>query len=211
MNFAIVPAAGLSTRMGRPKLTLPLGDRTIIEHVISALQAGGVEQIVVVTGPHAESVNELAASAGANVVALREPTPDMRTTVEHGLAWIEARFHPRPDDRWLLAPGDHPALNPAVVKQLLAAGENETVVIPTYRGQRGHPTRFVWKHVAGIRQLPAQQGINALVRNGSAVIELSVDDAGILVDIDTRGDYEKIMRNTFKGVWGRERNELVGL
>ena len=37
MRFAVVPACGHSTRMGRPKLALPLGDRTVIERVVAAL------------------------------------------------------------------------------------------------------------------------------------------------------------------------------
>ncbi len=40
--FALIPAAGKSARMGRPKLTLPLGGRTVLEHVVTALRRGGV-------------------------------------------------------------------------------------------------------------------------------------------------------------------------
>ena len=38
MIFALIPAAGKSTRMGRPKLALPLGEKTVLEHVIAALR-----------------------------------------------------------------------------------------------------------------------------------------------------------------------------
>ncbi len=52
MIFAVVPAAGRSSRMGRPKLSLPLGGRTVLEHVVIALRQGGVDEVLVVVGPH---------------------------------------------------------------------------------------------------------------------------------------------------------------
>ena len=52
MRFAVLPAAGKSTRMGRPKLALPLGERTILEQVVAALRQAEVEHILVIVGPH---------------------------------------------------------------------------------------------------------------------------------------------------------------
>src|SRR5262245_61534476 len=45
---AVVPAAGASTRMGRPKLLLPWGETTVLESTIAALREGGAETVVVV-------------------------------------------------------------------------------------------------------------------------------------------------------------------
>ena len=98
MAVAVVPACGQSTRMGRPKLALPLGDRSVIEYVVAALRGGGVERVLVVIGPHTPELDPLATAAGADVLALPEPTPDMRATVERGLAWIGERHRPVPDD-----------------------------------------------------------------------------------------------------------------
>src|SRR5438046_258761 len=121
MTFAVVPACGRSTRMGRPKLALPVGGRSVIEHVVGTLRDGGVERVVVVIGPHTPELVPLATAAGAQVLALAAPTADMRETVERGLNWIAERDHPAPDDSWLLAPADHPAFTADVVRALLAA------------------------------------------------------------------------------------------
>ena len=199
MTFALVPAAGHSTRMGRPKLSLPLGDRTVIEHVVAALQAGGVDQVLVVIGPHVRELGPLATAAGAHVIALREPTPDMRSTVEHGLRWIEEQYHPQPSDPWLLVPGDHPVLDPAVVRQVVAAGTDaRPIVVPVFNSQRGHPTRFAWWHAAVIRGLPADKGINAFMRaRADEVCELPVATGTILCDLDTPEDYERLAAGRF--------------
>src|SRR5262249_12245859 len=103
MTFALIPAAGKSTRMGRSKLALALGEQTVLEHFIAALRSGGAEHVLVVLGPHVSELTPLAESAGASVLVLPEETADMRATVEAGLRWLEERFAPRPENAWLLA------------------------------------------------------------------------------------------------------------
>src|SRR5579883_3112862 len=110
MTFAVIPACGHSTRMGQPKLSLPLGNLTVMEYVVGTLREGGVECVLVVVGPHVPELIPLARNAGAEVLALAASTPDMRSTAVHGLAWIENRYHPRPEDAWLLAPADRPRI-----------------------------------------------------------------------------------------------------
>jgi molybdenum cofactor cytidylyltransferase len=195
MTFAVVPACGQSSRMGRPKLALPLGDRTVIERVVAALRAGGVGKVLVVVGPHVPELVPLASAAGADVLALPDATPDMRTTVERGLAWIEDRHRPSPDDCWLLAPADHPAFTSDVVCQLLGAARevSHSVVVPVYQGRRGHPALLCWRHAAGIRALPRDEGINAyLRRHTNETLELPVPDPGILTNLDTPEDYARM-------------------
>lgn len=193
MTFAIVPAAGHSTRMGRPKLSLPLADRTVIEHVVTALRAGGVDRVLVVVGPHVSELAALASTAGADVLQLAEPTPDMRSTVERGLDWIESHFRPRPDDPWLLVPADHPTMDARLIRDVLTAHVDGSIVVPFHAGRRGHPTRFAWTHAAGIRALPPGQGINAFVREHAAeVFELPVSTAEVLIDLDTPEDYARL-------------------
>lgn len=196
MTVAIIPACGHSTRMGRPKLTLPIGERTIIEHVVCSLLAGGVSRVLVVIGPHLPEVGRLASSAGAEVLTLAEPTPDMRATVECGLTWMEERIHPQPHDWWLLAPADQPLLSAAVVRELLAFASGEqrcSVLVPTNGGKRGHPVLMQWRLVRGIRALPMALGVNAYLRQmTSETREVAIGDSGILADLDTPEDYQRI-------------------
>jgi molybdenum cofactor cytidylyltransferase len=198
MTFAVVPACGHSTRMGRPKLALPLGGRTVIEHIVASLREGGVEQVVVVVGPHVPELASLAQRAGASVLALPEATPDMRTTVEKGLAWLEERHHPESDDCWLLAPADHPGFSAAVVRQLLDEGTNHSIVVPIHNGRRGHPTSFRWHHTHGIRALGPGEGINSYLRlHADETRELPVTDSGILANLDTPEDYTRLRERHF--------------
>jgi molybdenum cofactor cytidylyltransferase len=195
-TFAVIPAAGKSRRMGRPKLALPFGDTTVLQAVIAALKAGGVEHVVVVVGPHVPELVGLAEAAGAAALLLATETADMRQTVEEGLRWLEAMFHPAAEDGWLLVPGDHPTVDAAVVQALLRAYEDQpaaSLLVPTLAGQRGHPTLFAWRHVAAIRRLPQEQGLNSYLRcHAEVLLEVPVKSSSILHDLDTPADYARL-------------------
>jgi molybdenum cofactor cytidylyltransferase len=198
MTFALLPAAGKSRRMGRPKLALPLGGRTVLECTIGVLREADVEHILVVLAPQGSDLQPLAERAGAHVLLLPEETPDMRATVEAGLRWLEDRFHPRPEDSWLLVPADHPALDAMVVRQLLQMARDDSahsIVIPTFKGKRGHPALIRWKHVHAMKAWPAEQGINTYLRNQVGVtLELPVETEAVLWDVDVSDDYERVRR-----------------
>jgi len=196
MIFGIIPACGLSTRMGRPKLSLPVGDRTVIEHVVGALRGSGADVVLVVVGPHVPELEPLATRAGARVLTLPEPTADMRATVEAGLNWLDAHLHPTPDDWWLMSPGDHPTLSPTVVRTLLDAAradDRHSIFVPVCEGRRGHPLLARWRHADTVRLLPAGEGINSCLRRCSdEVREVTVLDSGSFHDLDTPDDYARL-------------------
>jgi molybdenum cofactor cytidylyltransferase len=197
LTFALIPAAGKSTRMGRPKLALPVGERTVLECAVAALRQAQITEILVVVSPQAAQLAALAESAGARVLQLVEETPDMQSTVMHGLAWLDDHFHPEPADSWLLLPADHPALNPEVIRELLrarTARREYSIFVPTYTGRRGHPTLIGWQHTADLRAWPAGQGLNQFLRQkAGATCEWPVSFADILFDLDTPEDYQRLL------------------
>src|SRR4051794_26863763 len=97
-TFALLPAAGKSSRMGRPKLALPLGDRSVLERVIDTLRSAKVTNILAVLGPQVAHLAERAEKAGATVLLLKRQTPDMRATVQCGLDRLEENEQPEKDD-----------------------------------------------------------------------------------------------------------------
>ena len=197
MIYALLPAAGKSVRMGQPKLGLRLGDRTVLETVVASLRAADTGPILVVLGPHLAELASLAGRAGAEVLLLPAQTPDMRATVEQGLRWLEERFHPRPGDHWLLVPADHPTLDPQVIGQLSAALTEQpghSIAIPSHAGKRGHPALIGWNHVAGLRNRPAEQGIDAYLRTHRVeTVEVPMASRSVLLDLDTPEDYDGLL------------------
>lgn len=193
-SFAVIPAAGRSVRMGSPKLLLPWGKHTLIEHVLAAWKSAGIERRVVVVHRDDHALAELAANAGADVVAPDVPPPDMKASVQAALAYIAERHAPGAQDVWLLAPADMPNLSPAVIRSLVTAATQHpgAIVAPTYQGRRGHPVLFRWKHADAVQRLGPDEGVNQLLR-AHPVFEVPVSSDGVLQDIDTPEEYRRII------------------
>lgn len=195
---ALVPAAGRSERMGRPKLILGLGSESVIQRVVSALERGGADAVLVVAPPVKEPgaivLANHARAEGAEVVHLDAPTPDMRATVAFGLdAMIEHALAP---DAVLLAPGDSPGLNPKLVERVVRRQRNgpDRIVVPVHAGKRGHPIALPWALAQEVHDLPPGVGVNALLeRHAGRVFEIAVDDPGAVTDLDTPDDYRRFL------------------
>ena len=194
MIAAVVPAAGLSTRMGRPKLLLEVGGQTVIARVVAALREGGVETVVVVVPPldqeGADRLAMLAAGAGSIVERLPSPTTDMRATIERGIARL-ALLRPL---GVLIAPGDSVGLSSALVSEVIARfrANPARIVVPVRGGRRGHPLALPWLDALAIADLPAGVGVNALLQQRSALVDpVEVTVPGHDADLDTPADYQR--------------------
>lgn len=192
--FAIVPAAGHSRRMGQPKLLLTVNGRSIIRRLIDALRAGGVTRVYVLVRQTDPDMQVELAGTDARVV-LTVDTPDMRASVIALLDVVEREESPGPSDGWLLAPADHPLLEPAVIAGLLAArqaGQTE-ILTPVHAGRRGHPTYLSWDLARRVASIPAGEGVNRLLRDcGEQTREVPTASPEVLFDLDTPADLERL-------------------
>ncbi len=192
MIVAIVPAAGLSRRMGGPKPLLEVGGSTLIARVVRALREGGADRVVVVVPPadRAESaeIARQAEAAGAEVVVLDGETADMRGSIEAGLDRVGSA------GAILLAPADLPGMDAGLVARVIRAGRESTGAIarPRAGAKRGHPVYLPWEIAREIRGLPEGAGVNALADDpGRTVVEVEVDDGEMLIDVDTPEEYRR--------------------
>jgi molybdenum cofactor cytidylyltransferase len=194
MIAAVVPAAGRSVRMGRPKLLMEFEGKALIHRVVTALREGGADRIIVVPpadAPEAAAIAAAAAAAGAQVLLPESQPFEMRESVELGLAVLDA--DPRPASV-MLTPGDIPGLSADLVTHLLEVARDrpDRIVVPTHAGRRGHPIVLPWSIALGIRDLPDDAGVNMLVdRHNGDVIEVPVSVPGTIDDLDTPEDLKR--------------------
>ena len=191
MLHAVIPAAGLSRRMGRPKLLLPLGGLTAISRLVPTLKgelAGG--SVVVVCRRDDTPLAEAVRAEGAELVTPETDPPDMRTSIEHGLRHLRLTG----GDGWLLCPADHPLVESHVLQGLIATWEADPsrIVIPTFQGRRGHPVVFPGALAADVFALPPEAGLNAIVRARAELVrEVLFDTDSVVADLDTPEDYAR--------------------
>jgi molybdenum cofactor cytidylyltransferase len=187
---ALVLAAGASSRMGRPKALLPAGQgRTFVQAIADCAAQGGAAGMVVVTGPpHGELVRR-ALPLGVAAVVNPRPERGMLSSVQSGVAQLPARV-----SGVLVWPVDTPYVSPASVHALLQASPGK-LVIPTFRGKGGHPIRIPRARFGELCALDPDVGLRALVSaRPDEVVRLELGDEGLITDVDTPEDLERLPR-----------------
>ncbi|GMV05594.1 MAG: 4-diphosphocytidyl-2C-methyl-D-erythritol synthase [Gemmatimonadota bacterium] len=190
----VVPAAGASTRMGRPKALLDAGGRSFVAAVVGALVGGGCDPVVVVVGPGQDDVARRAKAAGALVLENADPGEGPITSLRLALAAARGDA-----DALALLPVDHPLVRPETVAALVDAWRSggAPLVLPVHQGKRGHPALLGRALFPELLRADLEGGARTVVHaHLDAALLLEVDDAGTVTDIDTPEAYRAAFQGT---------------
>jgi len=187
----IVLAAGTGSRFGAPghKLTQGLGASTVLGSTLRHAIASHLPVVVVTTEALADAARRHVASRDVVVLpAVGTPGPQplgMGFSIATGVA-------ARPDaPGWLVLPGDMPMVQTATLLAVASALEHHPVAYAQHRGRRGHPVGFSAELYSELVTLSGDEGARRLVARYPAY-GVDVDDPGVLIDVDTEADLEKI-------------------
>ena len=189
MISAMVLAAGRSRRMGTQKLVLPFRGQPLVARVVDELMRSPVDQVFVVVGKDEASITEALANRHVHFVANTHPVDEMLHSVRCGLIAM-----PEESVAAMVALGDQPAITADVVAELVRSFQNtgRGIVVPTYKGKRGHPLLFAMHYRDEILTRYEGRGLRGLLdTHPQDVFELEVATAGILEDIDLPEDYQR--------------------
>ncbi|NWG04988.1 MAG: molybdenum cofactor cytidylyltransferase [Syntrophaceae bacterium] len=186
---AILLGAGESKRMGVNKLSLSWGRTTILEHGIEILLNSEAKEVVVVLSPKIRMSRNLSQNPKLKIVINPLFRRGMSSSIRRGLQAI----HPN-HEGILIALGDQPYLKTRTINALIRAfhlGE-KGIVVPSFRGQMGHPVIFHKKYIKELFNLQGDAGGRSIiVKHPEDVRRISVKSAGVVKDIDTWQDYIK--------------------
>ena len=205
MITAIVLAAGKSERIGRPKPLLPTTDGTpFLTAILETMTGTAVDEVRVVVGHEAEQVIDLGGLVRHVIVHNKEFERGMLSSVQAGIRALPhgtsafscapPSAFARSTSAFLLWPVDQPLVRADTVDRIIEAWKRQhaPVVVPVYRGKRGHPTLFSAKLSPELLRAPEGEGARAVVHaHEKALVEVEVDDPGFLTDIDTPQAYRK--------------------
>ncbi len=176
--------------MGQPKQLLPLaGQNTVIEVVARRLRPL-VDGLVVVVGHVGGQVAAMIADLDITLAINDDVDRGMLSSVQVGVRAADS------DCRgFLICLGDQPSLQASVIGAVLhhPATDRAGIVIPTFDGHRGHPVFIHSRYREEILGFdPVAVGLNAVTRGHvDDTVEIAVDDALILEDMDTPNDYAR--------------------
>lgn len=186
--WAIILAAGASTRMKKQKLLLPFKGKTIIETVVENAARSLNSNIVVVLGSHQEQIRRQIENFDIKLCVNENYQDGMLSSVICGFSAL-----PEDAKAALIFLGDQPQI-PSLVTNLVVAAWKESgrgIVIPTVKQRRGHPVLIETKYKQEIKKLDHKKGLRTLSeQNKNDVYEMKCLIPEILRDIDTPEDYE---------------------
>ena len=188
--YALVLAAGRSTRMGqKSKLLLPFGTSTVLGCVLDTVVSAPIDRGYVVLGAWREAIEPIVRSYPVSIVINPDFDRGMLSSVQAGF-----RALPSGEGAVFVVPGDHPAVSAAVFDRLLEvrAESGAGLVVPQFAGRGGHPLLVDLRFRAEIEALDPAIGLRGLLDlHPGSVKRVPLEDAGIVLDIDTPDDYRK--------------------
>ena len=194
--LGVVPAAGRSTRMGSPKPLLDADGPTFLARVVGILREGGASTVVVGVRESPGPVAAEARGAGARLVVPDDVEAGPIATVQAALRMVEDA------DALLLHPVDHPLVDPETVRILIQAARESPeagVVVPAVGEETGHPVLFRSALFAELLEPDLEEGARTVVRRDrDRVLEVQVNDPGVLADLNTLGDYRRHFPGSYR-------------
>ena len=190
-SAVIVLAAGKGSRFegNDHKLSQRLGTATVLGTTLRNAIASGLEVIVVTTEPFADLARR--SVAARDVVVLPQIGSDDGAPLGMGYS-IAAGVGACADAAgWLILPGDMPLVQPSTLQAVARQLEDHPVAYAQHKGRRGHPVGFATELYSELVRLTGDEGARRLVARYPA-FGLELDDPGVLVDVDTQADLERL-------------------
>ena len=191
MIAAIVPAAGMSTRMGRNKLLLAFEGKALIAQAVDTLLESEVDEIIVVLGHEADKVKEKLRGKQVTFVENSNYRQGMSTSIRAGLGAVSSGA-----TAIMIYLADQPLLEPEDVNRLIGAfaearDQGKSIVVPFFHGQRGNPVILDSSYKEAILEVVGEVGCKRVIkRNPDKVLVVEMETDHVVRDVDRIEDYE---------------------
>jgi molybdenum cofactor cytidylyltransferase len=185
---AILLAAGSGSRFGGEKLLQPLPDGVAIAAHAARNLLAALPSVVAVVRWSDFPLYDMLEQEGCQCTMFQGAARGMGASLAHGI--VQARDA----DGWVIALADMPNVRPETIRSIVAALETGALIAaPSYGGRRGHPVGFAALLRQELLALDGDEGARAVVeRHRGEVKLLECDDPGTLIDIDQRGDLDRL-------------------
>ena len=188
MISAVVLAAGLSRRMGRPKQLLRLGDKTMLEHVVDNIMQTDVEETIVVIGAYQQEIADLLSKYDLKCVFNANYSGGQGTSVAVGANAVDIE-----SSGILYATADQPFLSPDYLNKMITEFKNTNPLIlkpavgmPAIFNSSLRPELITLSGDTGGKQLMEKYWEKVVILPGCPSI--------MTMDVDTEEDYERVKK-----------------
>ena len=183
MLAAAILSAGESRRMGTPKALLPYRGSTFLEHLVEVTRHPRVGLTKIVLGAGAQLIRDTLHMDEASVVINNEWEKGQLSSIQAAVRSLAAAG----TDGMILCPVDHPLVSANLVAHLIEQFDStgKLVVLPTYKGRRGHPLIFRASLYDELLEASATVGARQVVwAHRDEVLEVATDEEGIILNLN---------------------------
>lgn len=191
----IVLAAGMSTRLGRPKHLVEVGGKTLLARVVAAALESELSKVVLVLGPEAERVLTALGSLRDHdrlLTVINERYKDgMAGSLQVGLLPVKDQYA-----AVMFLLGDQPLIDPGTINLLLRRFwfSDKDICVPVQNEKRGNPVCFNRRFYENILGLQGDTGAREIIRRyPKDVLSVEIDCPTFFLDIDHDDDLEKLV------------------
>lgn len=186
---ALMLAAGYSRRFGADKRRATLADGRSLLAASLALPCAALDEVWLVLRPD-ETPAGLDLPTGVRIVQ----DPATAQGMGHSLAAGARRLLAESQAQALaILLADMPSIRRDSLDALLAQADAEHILLPSHRGSRGHPVLFGRRFWPQLAALSGDTGARPVIqRNPDALRIVELDDPGVLLDIDTAEDWQRL-------------------
>lgn len=182
MLAAVILSGGASRRMGSPKALVPYQGRSFLEHLLHVTTHEKIGVRRVVLGADAVTIAETISLRADEIVVNEDWGKGQLSSVQAAL-----RSFPAATDGILLCLIDHPLVSGALVSDLIERfySSGQPIVLPVYKGRRGHPVIFGAKLYDELLAAPLETGARAVVwAHSGEIAELATAEEGCVLNLN---------------------------
>lgn len=197
--FAMILAAGQSTRMGRLKQLMPYGESTLLDVVVDAVMESPIDGLVLVAHPEVAPYFEEHLPDRCYLVVNEKPDSEMIESVQLGLRRLLRDCTPASADGVMILLADQPQIRPGIIATCAESyrlpRNPPGILIATYQSRRGHPAIFSVARISEILNWGPQRRLNELAAlYPDDCRELPITTSPMPIDVNTPEDYEILRR-----------------
>lgn len=182
MLATVILSGGASRRMGTPKALLPYRGGTFLEHLLKVTDHPRIGWRRVVLGADAQAIAEGVKLPADEFVINENWEAGQLSSIQAAV-----RSLPGGTDGMLLCLVDHPLISRELVGALVERfyETDKSIVLPVYKGRRGHPVIFASRLYEELLNAPLETGARAVVwAHSEEVCEMETSEEGCVLNLN---------------------------
>jgi molybdenum cofactor cytidylyltransferase len=192
---ALVLAAGLSRRMGEPKILMQIAGYPIIYWVLDSLIKTKIANISIVLGHRYQDViaylKVFKVFNQIDIIINHNYKKGIGSSISLGISSLDQSC-----EATCIFLADMPFIEDSVISTLIntycSLENREAIVVPRYKGKNGHPVFFSSFYFTHLKELNDDFGAKYLLKKYEKnITTVTIKSSSILTDIDTKNEYKK--------------------